>query len=209
MAVLLDHLAEYEVTEAGRELAITVLRSTGLISRNDNPYRQDPAGPQIAIPNAQMRGRWRITFALFPHVGEWLAGGVPAAAEAYRHPLLTAPGGGLDPTAWAPAGAGDDGLALEGADVQLTALRRRGGPWLEARLVNLAPDGREATLRGELLEAREANLRGEPGGPIEVRDGAVRLKLGPAEIRTVQLRRRETATGRAEVLDAAGPRQSV
>jgi mannosylglycerate hydrolase len=209
MAVLLDHLAEYEVMRAGRELAITVLRSTGLISRNDNPYRQDPAGPQIAIPNAQMRGPWRMTFGLFPHAGEWLEGGVPAAAEAYRHPLLTAPGGGLDPTAWPPAGAGDDGLALEGPDVQLTALRRRDGEWLEARLVNLAPDAREATLRGGLLEAREANLRGESGGPIEVRDGAVRLTLGPAEIRTVQLRRRETATGRAEVLDAAGPRQSV
>ena len=55
LAVLLDHIGEYEVT--GDELALTLLRSTGLISRNANPYREDPAGPQMAIPNAQMRGR--------------------------------------------------------------------------------------------------------------------------------------------------------
>jgi alpha-mannosidase len=209
MAVLLDHLAEYEITDAGRELAITILRSTGLISRNENPYRQDPAGPQIAIPNAQMRGRWRMTFGLFPHAGDWLEGGVPAMAEAYRHPLLAAPGGGLDPDAWPPDGAGVDGLALEGTDAQLTALRRRDGDWLEARIVNLAPEARDVTLRGGVHEARKASLRGEPGAAIDARDGAVALQLGPAEIRTVQLRRHETATGRAEVLDAAGPRQSI
>jgi hypothetical protein len=42
-----------------------------------------------------------------------------------------------------------------------------------------------------------------------VADGRVTLELGPAEIRTIHLRRRETALGRPQVLDAAGPRQSV
>ncbi|HSJ00304.1 MAG TPA: hypothetical protein VLA59_07960, partial [Patescibacteria group bacterium] len=95
----------------------------------------------------------------------------------------------------------------EGEHVELTALRRRDG-WIEARVVNLAADHRTAVLRGGLLEAREASLRGEPGAPVEVADEAVRLELGPAEIRTLQLRRHETALGRPEVLDAAGPRQS-
>jgi alpha-mannosidase len=209
MAVLLDHLSEYEVTDAGMELAITLLRSTGLISRNDNPYRQDPAGPQIAIPDAQMRGPWRMTFALFPHGGTWLEGDVAGAAEAYRHPLWAAPGAGLDPDAWPPPTPAVDQLMLSGRDVRLTSLRRRDAVWLEARLVNLAPDVRDVTLAGGLLAAREASLRGEPGEPIEVSDGGIRLRLGPAEIRTVQLRRRETATRRADVLDVAGPRQSV
>jgi alpha-mannosidase len=209
MAVLVDHLVEYEVDADGRELAITLLRSTGLISRNDNPYRQDPAGPQIGIPAAQMRGPWRMTFALLPHGGGWLDADVVAAAEAYRHPLLAAPGGGLDPAAWPPPGAGADGLVLGGGDVQLTSLRRRDGEWLEARIVNLAPDASEVTLAGGLLDAREASLRGEAGEPIPVTDGQLRLRLAAAEIRTVQLLRRETATRRADVLDAAGPRQSV
>ena len=209
LAVLLDHLAEYEVTADGGELAITVLRSTGLISRNANPYRQDPAGPQIAIPNAQMRGPWRMTFALFPHAGGWLEGGVADAAEAYRHPLLAAAGSSLDSASWPPDGAGTAGLTLTGDGVQLSSLRRRDGGWLEARLVNLADEARDVAMAGGITEAREASLRGEPGGPLGAEAGTVRLRLGPAEIRTLQFRRRETATRRAEILDAAGPRQST
>ena len=41
-----------------------------------------------------------------------------------------------------------------------------------------------------------------PRSPLEA-DGSLVLELGPAEIRTVQLRRRETALGHADVLDAA------
>ena len=104
LAILLEHLAEYEVTDDGRELALTVLRSTGLISRNANPYRQDPAGPEIAIPEAQMRGRWHFGFALFPHAGDWRAGGVAEAAEAYRYGLTWAHGSAGDEAAWPPAG---------------------------------------------------------------------------------------------------------
>ena len=208
LAVLLDHLGEYELTDDGRELALTILRSIGLISRNDNPYRQDPAGPEIAIPNAQMHGSWRMTFGLYPHAGSWLEGGVAEIAERYRHELVTAFGNGSLDAAWPPDGAGDEALALEGADVMLSALRRIDG-WLEARIVNLAGDERTAVLRGGLLEAREASLRGQPGDELTVEDGAVSLTLGPAEIRTLHLRRHETAVGRAEVLDAAGPRQSA
>jgi mannosylglycerate hydrolase len=208
MAVLLDHLTEYELTEAGRETALTLLRSIGLISRNDNPFRQDPAGPEIRIPAAQMRGRQRMSFALLPHAGDWIEGGVVAAAERYRHDVVAAHGGGPVDADWPPEGAGDPAITLDGEEVELASLRRR-DDWIEARIVNLAPDRRDATLRGGILEAREASLRGEPGGALEVRDGAVNLALGPAEIRTVQLRRQETAEARPDVLDAAGPRQSI
>ncbi|MEP7082164.1 MAG: alpha-mannosidase [Chloroflexota bacterium] len=214
MAVLLRHLSEYELAEGpgrpGRELAITLLRSTGLISRNDNPYRQDPAGPQLAIPNAQMRGRWEMSFALLPHAGDWSAGGVVEAAERYRHDLLVAPGSGGAEGHWPPAGAGEAALALEGRDVAISSLRRRAGGWLEVRVVNLADRRVDARLRGAILEAREATLRGDPGDALEVTaEGSLRLELGPAEIGTVQVRRRESALGRADVLDAAGPRQGA
>ncbi len=215
MAILLSHLSEYELTDApdgdtGRELAITVLRSIGLISRNDNPYRQDPAGPEIAIPDAQMRGRRRIEFGLYPHAGDWIAGGVPAAAERYRHALLSAPGSAVADSPWPPEHAGRDALRLAGDAVTLTSLRRRDEGWLEARVVNLAADPRSAELRGGIEEAREADLRGAPGATLAIEpDGALRLELGPGEIRTVQLRRRESPVARADVLDAGGPRQNA
>ncbi|HEX7224931.1 MAG TPA: hypothetical protein VF367_05070, partial [Candidatus Limnocylindria bacterium] len=209
LAVLLDHLTEYEVLPDGRELAVTLLRSTGLISRNDHPYRQDPAGPEIAIPAAQMRGRWRIGFALLPHAGDWRAGRVAAAAERYRHDLLAWPGSAAADATWPPVDAGTPSLELTGENVVLTSLRRRDDGWLEARIVNLAPVRVAASLRGALETARGADLRGQPGEALSVDDGTLSLDLGPAEIRTVQLRRTESSLGRADVLDAAGPRQSL
>jgi alpha-mannosidase len=209
MAVLLDHLTEYELTDDGAELALTVLRSTGLISRNANPYRQDPAGPEMAIPNAQMRRAWRMSFALLPHAGAWTDGDVVAAAEAYRHPFITSPGVADPDAAWPPSHAGDDALSLEGEQVVLSSLRRRADGWLEVRLVNLDSEPRTARLTGDLTDAREATMRGEPGASLAVTDGALHLDLRPAEIRTVQVRRTESAVGQAHVLDAPGPRQNA
>jgi mannosylglycerate hydrolase len=206
LAILLEHLSEYEIVEGGGAFALTILRSTGLISRNDNPYRQDPAGPAIAIPDAQMRGRWRMRFALFPHAGRWVDGGVASASEQHRHPFISVPGTAVEADAWPPDGAGDIGLALDGDDVSMSSLRRREDGWLELRIVNLRDEPRHVTLQGGIREAREASLRGEPGEPIELDGERLALDLGAAEIRTVQLRRRETAAGRAELLDAAGPR---
>jgi len=40
-------------------------------------------------------------------------------------------------------------------------------------------------------------------------NGVLALDLRPAEIRTIQVRRRETASAHADVLDATGPRQSA
>ena len=209
MAVLLEHLAEYELVEGGSEIALTLLRSTGLISRNENPYRQDPAGPEIPIPNAQMRGQRRLRFALFPHAGDWDTAGVAATAERHRLGLLAAPGSAIETGAWPPAGGGDEILSLEGDDVVLSSVRRRPDGWVELRIVNLASDARRAVLTAGLLEARGASIRGEPAEPMSVTDGRLGLRLGPAEIATLQVRRHETAVGRPEVLDAAGPRQSA
>jgi mannosylglycerate hydrolase len=211
VAILLDHLTEYELLPAdasGRgELAVTMLRSIGLISRNDNPYREDPAGPQIPIPTAQLRGPWRCAFALMPHAGTWLDAGVTEAAEAYSHELLPTAGAAARDAAWPPQPGATAGLELIGDGVALSALRRRGEGWLEARVVNLADRPTTATIRG-VTAARESDLLGGPGAATDVTDGDLRLNLGPAEIRTVQVQRIETATAAPDILDIAGPRES-
>ena len=119
VAALLQHPMEYEVVE-GRELALTILRSTGLISRSAHAYRESPAGPELAIPAAQCRGPWSVEFALFPHDGAWHESGVLDELERYRHPFLVAPGGALD----GPTSA--SGPELTGSGVVLSALRPRG-----------------------------------------------------------------------------------
>jgi len=196
VAVLLEHVLEYELVEGpdgapGSELALTLLRAFGLISRNDNPAREDPAGPERPTPKGQCRGPWQVGFALYPHEGDWLAGGVPAQAERYRHPLLVAAGtaAAADP-APALSGLEAEGLRLDGEGVALTALRRR-DDWLELRLVRLALDSGKASIRvaGEVVEARQADLLGRPGPSIPIgADGSLEVTLDAWQIATLQLR---------------------
>lgn len=182
VTALLDHVTEYELVD-GRELALTLLRATGLVSRNDNPNREDPAGPELAIPDAQMVRDWAIGFALVPHAGPWHQRLVAAWAERYAHPALTVAGTGERSSALASG----SGLSLDGDGVVLSSLRRRDG-WLEARVVAERPDPVRATLRGSFREAVEVDLLGRPlATPITVA-GAVDLALGAWEIRTLRLR---------------------
>ncbi len=148
IALLLEHVSEYELLD-GRELALTVLRSTGWISRNTNPYREEPAGPELAIPAAQMRGRHSFSFAIYPHEGVEPGPDVLEQAERYRLPFLTAEGAG-EPGELAQA----EGLTLDGEGVVLTALRPN-----EARVANETPEPRTVTLGGESLELRPWEVR--------------------------------------------------
>jgi hypothetical protein len=93
-AVLLDHVTEYELVHGGSELALTLLRSVGLISRNTNPYRVEPAGPEVEIPGAQGIGPVSAAMAVLPFQGSWADAGVAAQAERYRHDLVAAQGRG-------------------------------------------------------------------------------------------------------------------
>jgi mannosylglycerate hydrolase len=181
-------VTEYELVD-GRELALTVLRSTGLISRNANPFREDPAGPEVPVPGAQLLGPWQFGFALLPYAGSWDRAGVLAASEAYHHPFVTAAG-----TSTGERGDGSPtpgfGLRLIGEGVVLSALRRR-EEWLELRLVAENPTTTTAhiTAPGPFAEAREVDLLGRIGAELPVAsDGSITLSLGPWEIRTIRVR---------------------
>jgi mannosylglycerate hydrolase len=137
VVLLLDHVSEYELV--GDELALTVLRSTALISRNDNRYREDPAGPSLPIPAAQMRGAWSFSFAYLPTTDDVLE-----HAERYRLPFLTAPG-----TARTTEPASHAGPSLEGRGVVLTALQPA-----FARLVNQSPHDVRASFEGRSIAFR-------------------------------------------------------
>jgi mannosylglycerate hydrolase len=135
IALLLEHVTEYELLDG--ELALTVLRSTGLISRNDNRYREDPAGPSLPIPDAQMHGPWSFSFAYLPSIAE----DVLAAAEAFRLPFVTAAGRGRNAGLSSHAGP-----SIEGHGVVLTSLRPG-----RARLVNESPHAVEASFAGRKM----------------------------------------------------------
>jgi alpha-mannosidase len=77
-------LPEVEVI-AGSEIAITLLRCVGWLSRDDFPARTGQAGPMLPLPGAQMPGKWAFDYAVIPHGGDWLA--ASREARAFETPL--------------------------------------------------------------------------------------------------------------------------
>jgi mannosylglycerate hydrolase len=143
IALLLDHVTEYEV--AGDELALTILRSTGLISRNQNPWREEPAGPELPIPAAQLRGPHSFAFGWYPR-----SDSVHEQAEQYRHPFVTVRG-----KSHAPELRSHAGPELEGDPcVVLTALQPD-----RARLVNESAQPQPVHFAGNELELRPWEIR--------------------------------------------------
>jgi mannosylglycerate hydrolase len=186
VAVLLDHVSEYELLTDPAELALTLLRSVGQISRDHHRYRDEPAGPQTPTPGAQGLGPVAARLGVLPHPGGWPEDGVLVQAECFAHDLLAAPGTGPRPAGAGPALAAAAGLAVDGDGVVLTALRRR-GDWLELRLAAEHPAPTTAAVGDRVAAAREADLLGRPGPELPVAGGTLRLDLAAWEIRTVQL----------------------
>jgi mannosylglycerate hydrolase len=184
VSVLLDQVTEYELVD-GREIALTVQRSFGLISRNANPFREDPAGPEVAVPNAQLLGDRTFRFAILPHAGDWIAADAVAMAERYRHAFLHARGTGAGDDAGRRSPS--DGVRIDGAGIVMSALRRR-EEWLELRVVNEQGVPAQATIHANAEAARQVDLLGRVLDHLPLRDGSLALELGPWELRTVQLR---------------------
>ncbi|MEY9858288.1 mannosylglycerate hydrolase [Catenulispora sp. GAS73] len=151
LAVLLDHVSEYELVDDGRTLALTLLRSVGLLSRNDNAWREEPAGPQLPTPGAQCHGVRTVELGLYLYAGEWHESGLLDAAERYRHPFTALPGRSQNPDNVPEIP--DGGIEIGGRGVVLSSCRdvsdNGGGEAAEVRLVALTPEPTTATITTE------------------------------------------------------------
>jgi mannosylglycerate hydrolase len=67
-------LPEVEVLkreDGNAEIALTLLRCVGWLSRDDFSTRNGHAGPFLATPSAQMQGTWTFDYSIIPHAGNW------------------------------------------------------------------------------------------------------------------------------------------
>lgn len=70
LGIVTKGINEYEVKD--NHLALTLLRSTGMISNPKNPARTTPAGPPIEVPGLQQLGENEVEFAIgFIPVNDW------------------------------------------------------------------------------------------------------------------------------------------
>jgi hypothetical protein len=176
LALVHDGLLEYEVANEGRELALTLLRSVGYLSRSEPSMRPNPAGPTIPVNGAQMPGMQRAEYAVLLHGGDWRAAGCYAAADAFLVPFerARAGGGGSTPARGAA-------LRVDGAEVS-AVLRSPGG--IVVRVFRTDPGAGPVAIEHDGTPARGwiIDLQGRPVAPFE---GDVQLR--PWEICTLQL----------------------
>ena len=183
--VLLDHVTEYELTADGGELALTLLRAVGWLSVNVHPLRDEPAGPQLAVPGAQYLGEQvRTRLAVLPSGAGWAAADAVRHAEEFRHEALTAPGSApVEAVLPAPA----VGIAVSGTGVAVSAVRALEGD-TEVRLVAMTDEPTTATVAGPFTAARQTDLLGRPLEALPVEAGRLTVDLDPWEIATLLLR---------------------
>jgi hypothetical protein len=175
LTVAHEGVCEYELVDieadAARTLALTVLRSTGMLSRLGMTYRPFPAGPLTPVEGLQMRGKrvtLRYALALDCDDPYRLADDVLLPLE-----TVTSLGGGTRPA------AGSE-LIVDGAEV--SALHRVAGV-LEARVFNPSPETATVSFPGR--SGWLVDLRGYPREPFE---GSFELR--PFGIATARLRDR-------------------
>ena len=173
LTVAHEGVCEYELVDiaddGARTLALTVLRSTGMLSRLGMAYRPFPAGPLTPVEGLQMRGRrvsLRYALSLDCDDPYRLADDVLLPLE-----TVSSLGGGSRP-------ATGSELAVHGAEV--SALHRVGGV-LEARVFN--PTAQRALVSFPGRAGWLVDLRGYP---LEAFEGSFELR--PFGIATARLR---------------------
>lgn len=179
-AVLLRRTVEYELLER-RELAITVVRSVGWLSRDEHRLRAEPAGPQLPIPAAQCQGPVRLELAVLPHQGDWSRARLVRHAEDYRTGAHTAAATGGTTTL-----VTGTGLRVGGDGVVCTRLHGLDGGVL-LRLVAMSESATTAEVTGAFTAAYRQDLAGRRGAAVPVAAGTLRLRLRPWEIATLWL----------------------
>ncbi|HTT85901.1 MAG TPA: hypothetical protein VMF60_00915 [Acidimicrobiales bacterium] len=175
LTVAHEGLLEYELVDMetgpsgprARTVALTLLRSTGMLSRLGMAYRPLPAGPLTPVEGLQLRGRTiEARYALCLGCEDPYA-----MVDDVFLPLEVAyPTGG----GWRPA-AGSE-LEVHGAEV--SAVRRQAG-MLEVRVFN--PRDQECTVSLGARTGWLVDLRGRTLGPV---DGSFALR--PFGIATVR-----------------------
>jgi len=183
LALITHGLHEYEVLPgSSQEVALTLLRSVGWLSRDDLATRRGHAGPAMETPGAQVLGGHRFRYSLFFHPGDWQQGDVWRAAESTLLPLVLGRG--------APVNTAPPVIELEPDCIQMTALLPRAGGY-DLRFLNASDASREARVRLQPppADASVITLGGVVREQLAPKGGVVRIAVRPWEIVTVRATR--------------------
>ena len=182
-----DGLAEYEATPGG-DVAITLVRAVGELSRADLPERPGHAGWPAPTPDAQSLGGFAATLAFFPHGPRTAA--VIADIERVADDVLAPMRGETLRSALAlPETVAGVELAGEGLAFSACLPAERDG-WLVLRCVNLLdePVSGRWRLGAGAREATLARMDETPSGGLAIEKGEIPFVAAPRATVTILAR---------------------
>jgi mannosylglycerate hydrolase len=153
LAVITDGVVEYEVIDRGRELAVTLLRATGFLSRRRLALRPDPAGPAVPVEGAQVQGTRRWRYGLVLHSGDWEAAHLSRRADSFLNPLEVAVGSTVPTNSTRPS----DGQILRVDGAEVSAVVRDAGDVM-VRLFHPGSGPASAAVGDQTVDLRPAEI---------------------------------------------------
>jgi glycosyl hydrolase family 38/alpha mannosidase-like protein len=147
VALLQQGVFEYEVIPEPPELAITLLRCVGTISRPHIATRGWAAGPDIATPDAQMQGRLEFFIWLVRGLVPEDLSGAWEKATLTDYGVETVGGGELP----------DTGSLLRVEGAELSSIRKEDGA-VEVRIWNPSREPRDARVAGRAIRLGPARI---------------------------------------------------
>jgi alpha-mannosidase len=183
LALLHEGLLEYEVVGDGTEVALTLLRATGYLSRAEIALRPNPAGPLDPLEGPQLQRRLTLDYAVVVHRGDWRSAQLGVAADEFLLPLEHVRGG-VPGARRSPTGRA---LHVDGAQVS-AVLRDPDDGALVVRVFNPSPEPATARVLVDGAPARGqvVDLVGDAHagftGTLELRPWEIAtLRLGDAD----------------------------
>ena len=182
--VFSDGLAEYEATATG-DVAITLVRAVGQLSRNDLPERPGHAGWPSATPDAQSPGHFEATFALMLH-GARTSDVIDDIERTADDVLLPLRGTTLRTAITQPAPTA--GIELQGRGLTFSSAKpSEDGRSLVLRCVNLTGDDVRGSWRVDrhITRASIARLDETPLTDATISGDTVEFAAAPHSVVTV------------------------
>jgi mannosylglycerate hydrolase len=189
LQILTEGLYEYTCDPDGT-VDVTLLRGVGWLARTDHPARSHKIGPALPTPQAQCPGAHTFRLCLRPYRPDAGTGQLYRAAERFSTPLRGVAVQGASRPAL-PSRTGEVGLAVEPADVVLSAVKTaENGDGLVVRVFNSSDEPVTAQLspRFRVGSACRCDLEERDLEELVVESGGrIRFPLAGGQIATVRL----------------------
>ena len=189
-------LHEYELLEGERtQVAITLVRAVGKLSRGDSRWRRVQAGPSLDTPDAQCIGMQECELQLDVHAPDATTSAVAARALAFSQPSFVTQARLVRfGESGAPANAPAPLVELDSIDVELSACKLDdAGHRLVVRLWNRAHEPRKvrvapglAALAGrKVTHVALCDLDEREQRALPHEQGSVQIELAPFGLATI------------------------